>query len=381
MESLGLLRYWRGGGGPARAASTPAAAAASSPEPPAPVPEVADGEEREDEGPFFDIEFTVPDARGGESGGGGDNEDDKEGSEGEKEDFDFSMTSEESEFRSMSPSDDLFFKGRLIPLEANSIVISAGQETDPKTQLAVSLMKSATRFRVFILGLRKPKSPAAAEPNAAGVSAKQFQQPSKFFFVKFKVEEVPIVSLFTRDGSSRNLVGGSKVPPKLTDGEGGEEAATIAPPAPEEKKPNSKEVVHKYLSKIKPLYIRVSKRYADKLRSSDPLPHGSLPPEVQLSPGEEKEPEQEEQIAAKMAEKAHKIPMPAMLRVVYERLGKSRSSSPEAGSTSPPQRRDDSLLQQQDGIQSAIAHCKRSFTATSKESESPLVSDPGADGV
>ncbi|KAI8018905.1 putative membrane-associated kinase regulator 2 [Camellia lanceoleosa] len=52
----------------------------------------------------------------------------------------------------------------------------------------------------------------------------------------------------------------------------------------------------------------------------------------------------------------------AGLRVVCKHLGKSRSASavPCFGSIQE-NRNDDSFLQQQDGIQSAILHCKRSF--------------------
>ncbi|MQM18186.1 hypothetical protein Taro_051171 [Colocasia esculenta] len=58
--------------------------------------------------------------------------------------------------------------------------------------------------------------------------------------------------------------------------------------------------------------------------------------------------------------------LPAGLRVVCKHIGKSRSASAAiAAVPSPPptlaRRWDDSLLQQQDGIQSAIAHCKMSF--------------------
>ncbi|KAK8963347.1 putative membrane-associated kinase regulator 2 [Platanthera guangdongensis] len=296
MESLSLLKYWRGGTGSAPAASMATSTITTLPEPASPAPE-SDADERADEGPFFDLEFTVPDSHG--AGGGEQNEKPED-----DEDFNFSMTSEESELRSMSismsPSDDLFFKEQLIPLESNSVVVAAGGETDPKTQLAVSLLKSATRFRVFILGLRKSKSPAV-EPNASGASPKQSQQPNKFFFVKFKVEEVPIVSLFTRDGSSRNLSGGGKSLPKLSVAEGGEDpAVTTAVSTAEEKKSNSKEAVQKYFSKIKPLYVKVSKRYADKLKLSGPLVHDGLPAT------EEKEAEAEEPAAVKQAEKTLK---------------------------------------------------------------------------
>uniref|UniRef100_A0A0E0JLC6 Uncharacterized protein n=1 Tax=Oryza punctata TaxID=4537 RepID=A0A0E0JLC6_ORYPU len=64
------------------------------------------------------------------------------------------------------------------------------------------------------------------------------------------------------------------------------------------------------------------------------------------------------------------------------RLRKSRSASAAqmAACQSPPPRRDDSLLEQQDGIASAIAHCKESLhRASVSERDSPLLrsrSDP-----
>ncbi|KAL0910403.1 hypothetical protein M5K25_021382 [Dendrobium thyrsiflorum] len=364
MESFGLLRYWRGGtSGSSSAANMPAAEAMTLLEP------AVDDEETDDEGPFFDLEFADPEDRSAERGGDHDEDEQLEDGEDEK-DFDFSLNSSDgSDIRPISTSDDIFFKGKLVPLESSSIVIAAG-DSDQKTQLAVSLLKSATKFRVFILGLRKSKS-ATVESNAAGVSPKQSQLPSKFFFIKFKVEEVPIVSLFTRDGSSRNQVGVAKTMEKISDIDAGEDAAVAPAPSEEKtKSSNSKEVMQKYLSKIKPLYVRVSKRYADKLRFSGPLVHGGLPA-TELISEEEKEAEADEPAESKVVDKNPKLAMPAKLRVVYERLGKSRSAV-AAVSSPPPQRRDDSLLQQQDGIQSAIAHCKRSFTATCKETETPL---------
>ncbi|KAI0496798.1 hypothetical protein KFK09_023122 [Dendrobium nobile] len=376
MESFGLLRYWRGGtGGSSSAANMPAAEAMTL------LEQGVDGEETDDEGPFFDLEFVDPEDRSAEERGG-DHEENEQLEDGEDEkDFDFGLNSSDgSDTRSISTSDDIFFKGKLVPLESSSIVIAAG-DSDQKTQLAVSLLKSATKFRVFILGLRKSKS-ATVESNAAGVSPKQSQLPSKFF-IKFKVEEVPIVSLFTRDGSSRNQAGVAKTMEKISDIDAGEDTAVAPAPSEEKtKSSNSKEVMQKYLSKIKPLYVKVSKRYADKLRFSGPLVHGGLPA-IELISEEEKEAEAEEPAESKVAEKNPKLAMPAKLRVVYERLGKSRSAV-AAVSSPPPKRRDDSLLQQQDGIQSAIAHCKRSFTATSKETESPLQpsnSNPEAERV
>ncbi|XP_009789993.1 probable membrane-associated kinase regulator 2 isoform X2 [Nicotiana sylvestris] len=57
----------------------------------------------------------------------------------------------------------------------------------------------------------------------------------------------------------------------------------------------------------------------------------------------------------------------AVLGVVRKQLRKSRSTASVAGvSASPMNRRDDSLLEQTDGIQAAILHCKRSYSTVSK---------------
>lgn len=142
---------------------------------------------------------------------------------------------------------------------------------------------------------------------------------------------------------------------------------------------------------MKPLYIRVSKRYAEKLRFSGQLSLGSglkasapsLPPPPstvasaqKTSPpksttsAEKSQPETESTEAppASNAKSVRQGNLPAGLRIVCKHLGKSRSASSAvaAAPTAPvmSRRRDDSLLQQQDGIQSAILHCKRSFNAS-----------------
>lgn len=53
--------------------------------------------------------------------------------------------------------------------------------------------------------------------------------------------------------------------------------------------------------------------------------------------------------------------IPSGIRSVRRQLGKSRSASAAIGGMSPANRVDESLQVQQDGIQSAILHCKRSF--------------------
>jgi hypothetical protein len=190
-------------------------------------------------------------------------------------------------------------------------------------------------------GLKKPKTDS--------VTVKK-QKPDRNR-IKFKVEEVPIVSLFTRDNSSKGNNNKSQNQKQNTEHE---------PLSPLEEKRFSKEVVmHKYLKMVKPLYIRVSRRYSHGEKSSEKV-------EAEIATEGETVVESEENNVKSLNQKQGNIP--AGLRVVYKHLGKSRSAS-SAVAASPPalvssNRRDDSLLQQQDGIQGAILHCKRSFNAS-----------------
>ncbi|KAE8055420.1 hypothetical protein FH972_012260 [Carpinus fangiana] len=420
MEAFSLLKYWRGSGGinsggggggggdSARTAGTTTIVAAVAHN----AAETDD--DVDDDGPFFDLEFAVPDeeddAEVGDNetqnreqeGANCENESDEEEEDDEEEDeeereFNFTLSSGSSNDRadpnlSLSPSDDLFFKGRLVPIEPSSLVFNPS-EPNSKQQpqlFPVSLLKSATKFRVSMLGLKKSKTTANAagqktEPNGSVTSApkkqqqeetqqKQEQPQSKSFTVKFKVEEVPIVSLFTRD-SSRSASGNNKAPNKPTNVE---ESVS-------DEKRFSKDVMQKYLKKVKPLYVRVSRRYGEKLRFSGQLSPGAgakaAPPGTAAAaqkPATEKAQAEPEASDQGLVANINNAKISQRLRVVCKHLGKSRSASSAAVAAAPTgpivsKRRDDSLLQQQDGIQSAILHCKRSFNA-SRDSESSLLS-------
>lgn len=412
MEAFSLLKYWRSGAagvciagdgaGNARSASASTTTIVTA------VSEHSsetDDEEEEDndDGPFFDLEFAVPD----EDDGDGqvkdeehdddddekieDDDTDSDGSDGEDDgrEMKFTLSSASSGDSidpnvSLSPSDDLFFKGRLVPIEPSSLVFN-GTEANSKSQFPVSLVKSATKFRVLMLKLKKSKSNVAdkTESNGSGsgnkkeehkppAENKQSQSQSKLFTVKFKVEEVPIVSLLTRDNSSK--VANSKAQKQNSD-----ESAS-------EEKRFSKDVMQRYLKKVKPFYVRASKRYGEKMRfsgqlnlagaakaglSSPPCVGGQKSPPAKLT-AEKTQAEPVEVTDAPLqsnAKSQRQGNLPAGLRVVCKHLGKSRSASsavaaaPAAGPV-VSKRRDDSLLQQQDGIQSAILHCKRSFKAS-----------------
>ncbi|KAG1367735.1 putative membrane-associated kinase regulator 2 [Cocos nucifera] len=386
MELISLLKNWKGGGGtlpsaagaPTCTATTIAASVLrSSAESDDDDDNDDSGGETEEDGSFIDLEFAVPVEE--EVAGEKDYKDystsESESEEDEKE-LKFAMRSNESyksgSFRldrslSFLPSDDLFFKGRVLPLEPSSMAF-APSEPDSKPQFGGSLLRSATKLRVFALGLKKTKSSPAdlnvGSPAPTETSRKQHQRK---LFIKFKVEEVPIVSLFTRDNSSRSS--GSSRSAKFHADDG-----SLA----SEEKRFSKDVVQKYLNKIKPLYVRVSKRYGEKLRFSGPLSSvgGRKVSSTKTDRGEWGS-------AAVGVCKDHKPQVgniPAGLRVVARRLRKSRSASSAVAavrSPPPPRRRDDTLLEQQDGIQSAIAHCKRSFQADKGMDSNPVTTAYG----
>lgn len=404
MEAFSLLKYWRSAGagstGVSVAGDTTSAklstATAIATTTTTIVTAVShhlsesDEENNADDGPFFDLEFTLDD--GDEQVKSEDNDDiigaeendkekddctDSDESDGENErELKFTLSSASSGDSidpnvSLSPSDDLFFKGRLVPL------------SEPNCK-PVSLLKSATKstkFGVMMLKLKKSSKSNAPEKAQSDESAsenpklerkqtnKQQSKPQgKFFTVKFKVEEVPIVSLFTRDYSSKgvnNKAQKQNIEKSVQDERG-----------------FSKDVMQKYLKKVKPLYVRVSKRYGEKLGFSGQLSlsgaikAGQEPPQsttfikslpVEKSATESPKVSETQRQRNVKNEKRGSLPG-GRLHVVRKHLGKGRSAT-VAAAASPPEpvaskRRDDSLLQQQDGIQGAIMHCKRSFKAS-----------------
>ncbi|KAJ6962331.1 membrane-associated kinase regulator 2 [Populus alba x Populus x berolinensis] len=438
MEAFSLLRYWRGGGGGSAAISggggcggdgycnvraTKIVTAVS------PSRAETDDENDDDDGPFFDLEFAVPDEE--EEGGdgkeankgnnGADSEEENDAADTSDEDevedddmdeereINFTLSSASSNDRSdlnlaLSPSDDLFFKGRLVPIEPSSL-----EPNSKSSQFSVSFLKSAVKFRIFMLGLKKKPNTtttnekaeanvvpalASSTPELQGEKDEENGKQSKLFTVKFKVEEVPVMSLFTRE-NSKSIKSSQK---QNSTEESTASAAGVA--SSDEKLKFSKDVMQKYLQKVKPLYIRVSKRYGEKLKFSGQLSLGSgqktptAPPlstvtqKTTAADKVEKEKESVEDPAVAVAVADHKGRkqgnLPSGLRVVCKHLGKRRSASSAAVAAAPPgpvlsKRRDDSLLQQHDGIQSAILHCKRSFNASRDSDSSVLsrsVSDP-----
>ncbi|XP_011048400.1 PREDICTED: probable membrane-associated kinase regulator 2 [Populus euphratica] len=194
MEAFSLLRIWRGGGGGGGGGDATIGSAVvlwvrwRSVTVVSPNCAETDDENDDDDGPFFDLEFAVPDEEeeeGAESkdeikennGAGSDEENDAADTSGDDDDgmdeereFNFTLSSASSNDRrdqnlALSPSDDLFFKGRLVPIESSSLELNS-----KSSQFSVSLLKSATKFRVFMSGLkRKPNTTTTNEKTEANV--------------------------------------------------------------------------------------------------------------------------------------------------------------------------------------------------------------------
>ncbi|KAK7366716.1 hypothetical protein VNO80_08713 [Phaseolus coccineus] len=373
MEAFTLLKYWRGGGALGLPPSSDTTSSRAAPTTATILTAVENDnatesdEDNDDDGPFFDLEFTVPDEEANENPNGNntqEEDDEDEDEEEEEEDINIEESDGEREFKftlspssndrsdpnlSLSPSEDLFFKGKLLHVDPSSF----SSEPNSKPQFTASLLKSATKFRVFMLGLKKPKPTdrdrdSNTSNNASDSANPEAHKDKKHFTVKFKVEEVPIVSLFTSRGNNKTQ--------KHTSNE---------QQHPSEEKRFSKDVMQKYFKMVKPLYVRVSRRYADKLTlnsaAKSPLPQPTAEPEPVVPA--------ETNLKTTQTQK-----LSSGLSVVCKHLGKSRSASSAVAAAPPPivssKRRDDSLLQQQDGIQGAILHCKRSFNASRAECES-----------
>ncbi|KAH0690191.1 hypothetical protein KY289_017549 [Solanum tuberosum] len=215
---------------------------------------------------------------------------------------------------------DVFFKPKAFPIDSIS-----------KPQSPISILKSAPKFRVFFLGSRKTKLEKVGIDNSSPSSP-------KFQTQKLDLKRFPVTPVFTRDNSLRSKLQSEK-----------EEELSVD----ESLKKFVRADVPKYLKLMKPLYARASKRYTDKISVS---PLSSPSAQSMCSP-----------------RKTSEVKRVASFGSVRKHLGKSRSAASTfaaRASSSPLNRRDNSLLQEQnDGIQGAILHCKRCYSSLAKSSE------------
>ncbi|XP_073129395.1 uncharacterized protein [Henckelia pumila] len=209
---------------------------------------------------------------------------------------------------------------------------------------AVTLVRSTPKFRVFMLGFKMTtkcekvyQSCAESKPSPSNRSSK----PSKIerenrFSGKCGAEEMRIASVLGRENSLRSRL--------LRDED---EDETLPGGAPSVKS------IPKYLRLIRPFQMKASKK-AKVVNSITPS-HPPVTAPVNLSP-------------SKFSVGSRSV---GSFKIAARNLVKSRSASAATSAMSPAppsvRRRDDSLLEQHDGIQGAILHCKKSYNSSSKE--------------
>lgn len=201
-------------------------------------------------------------------------------------------------------------KRKILPVESSF----------PRPQSTISLLKSAPKFRVFMF--RKSKSVSAEEAGR--------NRGRNFFTLRFKLKEIEPALM--RDRSLRK----------------NENASCSDCPlhGMSNMRRSSKEVIQKYLMLVKPLYVKVSKRQTGGVRFAREFSKTATAP-------------------SSSANRTPHSKAPGRFNVeACRQLGKSKSASTSVTGIVSPARRDDSLLQQHDGIESAILHCKRSFSSS-----------------
>ncbi|KAJ7974117.1 putative Membrane-associated kinase regulator [Quillaja saponaria] len=295
-----------------------------------------DNEFDEEEDSFFDLELTAPGYDTKENNENDNHLEDKTiiKSKLEAKEVSYSVLAKKAgEYEISNSKKPTFSVSASEPISKRKILPI---EPSFKPQSPIALLKSVPKFGIFMF--KKPMS-VGTKKTGKTESKKVFmgtqKQQSKVFSLKLKIEESQNSSKLTRDNSLRS--NGSK--PQNQNREDSKSERF------------SKDVIQKYLKLIKPLYVKVSRRYNDKIKFSEELSVASPTSSPAMS-----------SVSSSKKEK-HGI-FPGGIRIGCKHLGKSKSASAATGVASPDNRRDDSLLQQHDGIQSAILHCKRSFNSS-----------------
>ncbi|XP_015878318.3 membrane-associated kinase regulator 5 isoform X2 [Ziziphus jujuba] len=328
METLNFLKFWK-----------------PNANIPSPVAEV-ENEVDDEEDSFFDLELNAPDFDSKENDSVGNNnaektEDTKGFGFNEEKTKSSDKTAGKRELFSPKPTISLsaadpISKRKILPLEPIS-----------KPQSPIALLRSAPKFRVLMF--KKPKSTATKKTEKTGEAEaysiltetqRKQKQEGKLSTVKFNVEEDSNISKLNRESSLRRI--GSK----LLQNQSSDDSTRT----------ERKDILQKYLKLIKPLYAKASKRYGEKMKFQSDLsvasPWSSPVPAASM---------------CSLKDKQGNIP--AGIRDVCKHLGKSKSAS-AVSATVPTNRRDDSLLQQHDGIQSAILHYSSSLSRSTSDSSS-----------
>ncbi|CAE6237121.1 unnamed protein product [Arabidopsis arenosa] len=181
----------------------------------------------------------------------------------------------------------------------------------PQQQSPITLLKSGPKFRAF--SFKKSEKSTTTE--------KKNEENNRSLNVRFRVDDESTTTSFRK-------------------------TASIARSQQTDDTMLDDSVSKRFFSLIKPLYTKSLKKQSSNGSSSSITSPMSSP-------------------AVREKQRSN---IPSGIRSVRRQLGKSRSASAAIGGMSPANRVDESLQVQQDGIQSAILHCKRSFHGSRESS-------------
>jgi len=160
------------------------------------------------------------------------------------------------------------------------------------------------------------------------------------------VVEVPLVSLFTRDNSkgSKRDINNHRFQKKSEDSDDGGQCKIMG-----RDKKRAKEIVQKYVQKIKPLYVKISQRCSEKMRSGGLEKSGErIGVKNATSPG------------SGSSEKQMPLSnFSGNLKMVYKNLGKGKQQPSDMRQKLPNYGSESTLMEVQSAIQGAITHCKQ----------------------
>ncbi|KZV48672.1 putative membrane-associated kinase regulator 2 [Dorcoceras hygrometricum] len=261
---------------------------------------------------FFDLAFNTPAIDSGGGGGGG--------------------SMKEFQFIESPIASDV--------LSRNDFILS--KPLSP----AVTMLRSTPKFNIFMLGFRKSSRTQKSEPTAGTAQASPLNQLSESSKVeqsnRFSVKCDGVESAsssaspaLTRDHSLR-----SRIVKEISDSDALSGVVLREKPVP------------MYLKLMRPFHVKASK----KAKVTDSVTPSSSPVTAPLNLSPRK-------LSGSYRGRTN-------LKMVARNLGKSRQTSALGSeirvATPSYRRRDDSLLEQNDGILGAILHCKRSYTSSSK---------------
>eukprot|EP00253_Pinus_taeda_P033494 PITA_33494 len=325
-----------------------------------------------DDAQYFDIDISLPfsptkDTTLIRNSGSRSDEDHSE----DEFEFNLSISSPNSPDpkHTLSPADNLFYQGQLLPLQLNPTPIEydidikdlhASLHSCSNAPVGVKahfpkFLKSATKLKISLFGFRKPakvgmdlQSPGA-ECGTDICMGSPVPKQNRLVTLKLKVVEAPLVSFFTRDNCKGAKKDGSTgFQKKSEDSDIGEEQCKNM----DRDKKRAKEIVQKYVSKIKPLYVKISQKCNEKIRFGDlEKPGERNGVKNDRCPGSDKS---EKQMSF--------LYLPGNLKMVYKHLGKGKQQSSDIVQKLPNYYCSEStLMEVQSAIQGAITHCKQSI--------------------